>query len=159
MYFWYKSIFDHLLCHILWNPNSFLWYIWYIEVVYNLNIATKNEVVVHDGSRLLELQLESHGSSIPKGQRDVQIEEEGNKPWRGWLYTASREQFVILLGCVSDLSVSSQKLQEYVLTDFSVVEYTRNVQEKVMLHSANVETSRYQTSSSIHPLHETPSFH
>lgn len=63
------------------------------KVVYKLNIVTKNEVLVHDGSRLLGLQLQSHGSSIPRGQRDVQVKDEGNKPWLGWLYTASREQF------------------------------------------------------------------
>lgn len=129
------------------------------EIVYKLNIVTTNEVLAHDGSRLLGLQLQSQDSSIPWGQRDVQMKEEGNKPWRTWLYTASREQSFFLLGCVSDLPVLSQQLQGHVTTDFPPAGYTRNVQEKVMLHSANDEATRSQTSFSIHPLHETPSSH
>lgn len=92
------------------------------KVVYKLNIVTKNEVLVHDGSRLLGLQLQSHGSSIPRGQRDVQVKDEGNKPWLGWLYTASREQFVFFvffLVCVPDLPVLSQWFYKHITIDSS----------------------------------------
>lgn len=75
------------------------------------------------------------------------------------LHSFQRTVLFFLLGCVSDLPVLSQQLQGHVMTDFPPVVYTRNVQEKVTLHSANVEASRYQTSSSIPPRHETPSFH